>query len=170
MQQFNTYHIDPFWDDSFKRLDYFYEPFNDQKSVDKWLQMGFSPKICGEMCDMRKPQPTWNTQIISYFKNLGWQDIGTSYYRMSPGTVMPEHSDLFTRYVNLFNLHGKEYNIWRAVVLLEDWKPGHYLDCMGTPFVSWRAGDVVSWSYDTPHSAANVGLVDRYTLQVTGHV
>jgi hypothetical protein len=24
--------------------------------------------------------------------------------------------------------------------------------------------------YDTPHMAANIGLADRYTLQITGHL
>jgi len=53
--------------------------------------------------------------------------------------------------------------------LLETLQPGHYLDCMGRAFVDWRAGDVVEWTYDTPHTAANIGMTPRYTLQVTGH-
>jgi hypothetical protein len=32
------------------------------------------------------------------------------------------------------------------------------------------AGDVVVWPYDTPHMAANMGLIPRYTLQITGHI
>ena len=65
---------------------------------------------------------------------------------------------------------GKEHTIRRALVLLEDWKSGHYLEAMGEPVVGWRAGQVVEWTYDTPHSAANVGFADRYTLQITGHI
>ena len=41
-------------------------------------------------------------------------------------------------------------------------------ECMGEPVVGWRAGQVVEWQYDTPHMAANIGLEDRYTLQITG--
>jgi hypothetical protein len=54
--------------------------------------------------------------------------------------------------------------------MLEDWQLGHYLDCNGKAFVHWQAGDVVEWTFDTPHSAANIGMTDRYTLQVTGWI
>jgi len=56
------------------------------------------------------------------------------------------------------------------LVLLEDWKSGHYLEAMNKPVVNWHAGQVVEWTYDTPHMAANIGLEPRYTLQITGHL
>ena len=167
---YSTYHIDRFWDDEFKTLDYHHEPFNDPESVNRWVSLGFGPKICGAMCDMKKPQPSWNHRFVEIFEARGWKDIGTSYYRMTAGTVMPEHSDRYVAYVRRFNLEGQEHKIRRALVLLEDWKQGHYLDCMGDPFVKWRAGDVVEWTFDTPHTAANIGTADRYTLQITGHL
>jgi hypothetical protein len=101
---------------------------------------------------------------------MGWKDIGLAFYRMPTGTVMPVHSDLYKRYIELFDLAGKEQSIRRALVLMEDWKPGHYLEVNGTPYVNWQAGTTVEWQYDTPHSAANIGLQDRYTLQITGHI
>ena len=167
---FRHYHIDKFWDDEFKQLEYFNEPFNDPNSVTHWKGLGFGSKICGDMCDMRNPQPSWNHKFVEYFTALGWQDIGTSYYRMGPGTVMPEHRDLYKAYIQRFNLHDRPHTIRRALILLEDWKPGHYLDCMKTAFVHWQAGDVVEWTYDTPHTAANIGFENRYTLQITGHL
>ena len=92
-----------------------------------------------------------------------------SYYRMDSGTVMPVHSDLYSRYIEIFNLQGQEHTIYRALVLLEDWKSGHYLELSGTPVVNWVAGTVAEWQYDAPHMAANIGLESRYTLQITGH-
>ena len=83
---------------------------------------------------------------------------------------MPVHSDLYKRYIEVFDLQGKETSIRRALVLLEDWKPGHYLEVDGHAYVNWRAGDTAEWVYDTPHMAANIGLEDRYTLQITGHL
>jgi hypothetical protein len=56
------------------------------------------------------------------------------------------------------------------LVLLEDWKPGHYFEVAGTPYVNWHSGDIVEWVYNVPHAAANIGLEDRYTLQITGHL
>ena len=83
---------------------------------------------------------------------------------------MPVHKDLYKRYIEIFNLQGQEKCIRRALVLLEDWKSGHYLEVDNVPIVKWRAGDVAEWIYDTPHMAANIGLEDRYTLQITGHL
>jgi len=115
-------------------------------------------------------QPSWNEHFLKIFSDQGWKDIGTSYYRMDTGVVLPTHSDLYVKYVELFNLKGKEHTIHRAVVFLEDWAPGHIAEYMGEPFTQWSAGDTVHWTYDTPHMAANLGLIPRYTLQITGHV
>lgn len=163
------YNLEVFWDDEFKKLNYIQEPFNDPESVNQWLNQGYQSKVVGAMCDMRQQQPSWNHKFVEHFELLGWKDIGTSYYRMSTGTVMPVHSDLYKKYIERFNLQGQEETVCRALVLLEDWKPGHYLEVLGIPYVGWKAGQVVEWTYDTPHMAANIGLEDRYTLQITGH-
>ena len=164
------YNLEVFWDDEFKRLDYINEPFNDPISVNQWISQGYQSKITGDLCDMRHQLPTWNYKFIEHFEKQGWKDIGLAYYRMPTGTVMPTHSDLYKRYIEIFNLQGQEHTICRALVLLEDWKSGHYLEVMNQPVVGWSAGTVVEWTYDTPHMAANIGLEDRYTLQITGHV
>ena len=119
---------------------------------------------------MRQPQPSWNRGFIDFFADQGWKDIGTSYYRMTTGTVLPVHQDLYVRYVKLFNLQGKEQDIRRAIVFLEDWQSGHYFELDGKPLLEWQAGNVIQWEYDAPHMAANFGLLPRYTLQITGHI
>jgi hypothetical protein len=164
------YHIERFWDDEFKTLNYIQEPFNDPKSVNLWISQGYQSKITGDLCDMRHRLPLWANKFVEIYEHQGWKDIGIAFYRMRTGTVMPVHGDLYKRYIELFNLQGKETSIRRAVVLLEDWMPGHYLEADGKPYVNWRAGDTVEWEFDAPHSAANIGLEDRYTLQITGHV
>jgi hypothetical protein len=164
------YKIPVFWDDEFKKLNYVNEEFNDPVSIQKWKAMGYAEKFTGEMCDMRSSQPPWNDQFVNVFKEVGWKDIGTSYYRMTTGTVLPTHSDLYVRYVDLYNLHGKEHTIRRAIVFLEDWMPGHYSEIAGIGMSYWSAGTVVEWGYDTPHAAANIGIEPRYTLQITGHI
>jgi hypothetical protein len=170
---YSKFQTTPIWksnEDSFKNLDYINEDFNDTASVEQWLAQGYSNKFTGDMCDMRSVQPHWNYRIIRMFEKYGWKDIGTSYYRMRTGTVLPTHSDLYTKYVTLFNLQGKEHRIRRAIIFLEDWKPGHYSEIAGQGIINWHAGDVIEWAYDTPHAAANIGLEDRYTLQITGWV
>lgn len=162
------YHIPKFWNDEFKQLDYVNEHFNDVESTQRWLAQGYANRFTGDMCDMRSAQPAWNQQFVNIYEQMGWKDIGTSYYRMNTGTTLPVHSDLYLRYVELFKLQGQEQRIRRAIVFLEDWKPGHYSEYDGTAKINWLAGDVVEWGYDAPHMAANMGLDPRYTLQITG--
>jgi len=162
-------HMPQFWDDEFKDLEYVDESFNDNANVTRWLEQGYANKFTGAMCDMRRPQPSWNHLFVKTFEAQGWQDVSTSYYRMSTGTILPTHQDLYLRYIDVFKLHGQEQRIRRAVVFLEDWQPGHYAEYLDRPYTSWRAGDIVEWTYDTPHMAANMGPTPRYTLQITGH-
>jgi len=162
--------IDPFWDRQYTVLEYTNESFNNPQDVDWWLAAGYPNKFTGDMCDMRHPQPSWNDEIINHFAGLGWKDIGTNYYRMTTGTVLPEHVDTYERYIELFDLKGKEDTIRRAVLFLEDWQSGHYLEVNSQPILEWQAGNFVVWFKDTPHMAANIGLTPRYTLQITGHI
>ena len=164
------FNIEPFWGDAYLHLDYAKEPFNNTSDTNKWLELGFADNFVGAMCDMRKPQPVWNTAIIAKFEALGWQDICTSYYRMDPGTILPLHRDTYKRYIKLFNLQMYQNHIHRAIVFLEDWQSGHYLEVADQPITKWSAGDVVEWEYDIPHLAANMGTTPRYTLQITGHL
>ena len=137
--------IDPFWDDEYLHLNYEEEEFNNTSDTERWLKMGYRCQFTGAMCDMRKPQPSWNN-------------------------TLPTHQDTYKRYVELFNLQGKEYTIRRAIVFLEDWASGHYLELKGQPVTGWKKGFTPVWAYDAPHMAANIGATPRYTLQITGHV
>jgi hypothetical protein len=61
-------------------------------------------------------------------------------------------------------------NVRRVLVLLEDWKSGHYLEVDQIGIINWSAGDYVIWNYDCQHAASNIGIEDRYTLQITGEL
>ena len=168
--QIRQYQLHPFWDNSYVDLEYVNEEFNDALQLMVWRGQGYANRFTGDMCDLRYPQPEWNKRFIEIFQGQGWKDIGTSYYRMTTGTVLPSHQDRYVKYISLFGLQGREHNIRRAIVFLEDWQPGHYAEYEDRPFVDWRAGSVIEWTYDTPHMAANLGPTPRYTLQITGHV
>jgi hypothetical protein len=164
------YQLDPFWDDEYKNLDYINESFNDTALRAEWLEKGYADRFTGDMCDMRSLQPSWNQKFIDIFTDQGWKDIGTSYYRMGTGTILPTHGDLYLKYIELFGLNGQEHTLRRAIVFLEDWQSGHYFESIGQPYTNWKAGLVVEWNYNTPHMAANLGTTPRYTLQITGHI
>lgn len=165
------FNIDPFWGDAYKHLDYAKEPFNNPNDTSRWLDLGFADNFVGSMCDMRKVQPVWTNAILARFEVLlGWKDVCASYYRMDPGTILPKHQDTYKRYIEIFELENTFQSVHRAIVFLEDWSSGHYLEVADEPITKWSAGDVVTWWHDTPHLAANMGTTPRYTLQITGHV
>ena len=135
-QSIHKYQLYPFWDNEYTALNYIQETFNDSALVVTWQQQGYMPKFTGDMCDMRGPQPTWNQRFIDIFEGQGWKDIGTSYYRMNTGTVLPTHGDLYLKYIEVFDLKGREHTIRRAIVFLEDWQPGHYAEYQDQAYVN----------------------------------
>ena len=166
-------HIEPFWSkQSITSLDYERTgPSADQNFI-KWKRQGYiddAKHLSGELCDMQKPQPIWNTSLIDWFeKTYNVKDVGTAYFRMPVDTMLPVHSDSYMKYKNLFKC--KTSDILRIIIFPIDWSSGHYFELDGTPIVSWHAGDYFLWQGNTPHMAANIGIKYRYSIQLTGHI
>lgn len=156
--------LDNIIDNSFLDLNYIKEPFNDTKTLEEWKNIYGYIFDTGEMADFRQNQPKWTNDIKNY---LDLKLPASSYYRMTPGKILPYHKDTFNRYINHYNIVDPKM-IHRAVIFLEDWKPGHIFEIDGYPITKYRAGTYVLWKYDTPHMAANIGFHNRYTLQLTG--
>jgi hypothetical protein len=158
-------HVDPWWDNSFKDLDYERAEFPHTTLKEKWINEGYDRFILnGGVYSSKKPLP----EYASRFKELfDWDNIGITFFEMFSMEALPLHSDTYPVYIKMNNIQDTS-KIWRAIVLLEDWKSGHYLEVGGTAFVNWQAGDWVAWNWDTPHYAANIGLEPRYTVQITG--
>lgn len=149
----------------FKDLQFRNEPFNDATAVDKWRRLGYTQsRFTGDLYDMRSPAPNWITKI---WEHLPWQNFSWSLYRMTPGCVLPNHNDTYEKFCEIHAISDRD-SICRAVIFLEDWQSGHYLEVSGHPLTSWRAGQGVIWQSDVEHLAANMGQTDRFTLQITG--
>lgn len=163
----NKGYITPTWDCSFKKLNYINRPFNDNKTLFNWKKLGHEYKnYTGEMIDVQnKDLPNWCLSLSTSFNLI---NPGVILYKMSPGCILPNHSDTFKKYRKIHNLNSENTNIWRIVVFLEDWQSGHYFEIDNTPITNWKAGDYVKWKYNVPHIAANIGSVNRFTLQITG--
>lgn len=155
------------WWSGHEQIPYSNEPFNDPKSLEWWRSLGYTQtKFTGDMYDMRSDEPDWMNRFREY---LPWNHFSWSIYRMTPGCALPKHSDLYVRFRKLHDIEDAS-KIRRAVVFLDDWQSGHYFDIDDSPILQWKAGEGVIWENDVPHSAANVGVTDRYTLQITGVV
>jgi len=89
----------------------------------------------------------------------------TSMIKQNPGMVIPEHTDTYYKFKKD---HGVEDDIVRWCVFLQDWQPGHYFDLDGVPLLNWKKGDYVELREGVRHRGANVGLLPKYTAQITG--
>ncbi len=156
----------PFWDSLYKEFPYVKQPLMESE-IQEWQSRGYIDfdRFSGSMYDNRNPMPPW---ISGFEKRFGLKNQTYLFYRMNTLEIMPEHRDHYQTYIRLFN--PKVENIYRVLVFLEDWKPGHYFEINGRGFIDWQAGDYVKWRNFLPHAAANIGIEPRYTLQITGEL
>jgi len=160
------YHPLPWKNNEHRDLLYRNEPFNDPASVAERNLKGYrNIQFTGDMYDMQRPWPQW-LDISCWEEALSWQQLSWSFYKMHTGTILPDHVDTFKRFKTLHPDYPG--TIHRAIVFLEDWKPGHVLTLGDDQIEQWQAGSFVFWKHDVKHLAANIGLDPRYTLQLTG--
>lgn len=163
-------HISKFWDNSFKDFNYVRQPITKEES-DTWIAMGYDyvKSFTGSMYDNRNPMPNWVENFTNLLRNdttkMPYKNMTFTFYRMDTLEIMPVHSDHYRTYIKLHN--AKPENVRRILVMLEGWKPGHYLEIDGVGITSWIAGDYFIWENDVPHAASNIGVDPRYTLQIT---
>jgi len=157
-------HITPWWDDSFKHLNYVYYPLKNIHDEERWRREGYDRiTLNGGLYNMNQPMPDYAQKFFSMFD---WDNVGIAFYRMNTLEALPLHTDSYATYTRMFDL--KPEQVWRCIVFLEDWKSGHYFEIAGSAHMNWHAGDYVLWNNDVPHYAGNFGLESRYTMQITG--
>jgi hypothetical protein len=155
--------ISKLWNDDFKDFNYVRQPITGEEA-DAWREQGYThTTTTGKMYDSKNPMPEWVEKVASL---LNLRNPGFVFYRMDTLDIMPTHVDHFNTYCRVFNQERK--NVRRAIVFLEDWKPGHYFEVEGIGVVNYKAGEYVLWDADAPHAASNIGVDPRYTLQITG--
>lgn len=163
-------HVEPWWDDSFKDLQYQYFPIKNTHDEDRWRAEGYQHvTLNGAIVTMKSlllDMPSYAEPFLTLFD---WQHVTLAFYRQKTLDLFPLHSDNYVSYRKIFGVDDPD-KIWRCVVFLEDWKSGHYFEVDGVSRLNWRRGDYCRWRNDTPHFAANIGVEPRYTLQITGHV
>ena len=156
-------HVTPVWNDDYKNYTYVRQPLT-KKELTEWRQQGYThDSFTGMVYNSRNPMPDW-AQYVS--DEIGLQNCGYVIYKMQTDDIMPVHVDHFRRYCEVFNVERKQ--VWRAIVFLEDWQSGHYFEIDSTAVCNYKKGDYVLWRADVPHAASNIGINDRYTLQITG--
>lgn len=92
------------------------------------------------------------------------QQIQSRVHVQFPGQVWNLHIDKLEKW------HEDEpHKVYRFMVMLNDWEPGHFIQYGNFVHTHYRAGEIYSFDwYNTPHCTANAGHGPRCTLLVTG--
>lgn len=106
--------------------------------------------------------PLWVHELSTQVPQDFTQSV-VSVINIPPGQTIPYHIDKHY-------LLQKEYGTgetWRYLIMLEDWKRGHYFEIEDEPYVKWQAGDWVKIPRSAWHLAGNMGTEPFYSAQVT---
>ena len=106
-----------------------------------------------------------NAEIKEFAASL-FPRCSISVMRQPPGQTLPSHEDTFYRFANTHNIDP--YDCVRVNIFLEDWRSGHYFEINDTPVVPWKAGEAVVIYRNEPHLSGNMGMTEKYTMQITG--
>lgn len=136
------------------------------RSYDISRQYGYTKhntKVWETTTQQPKLEMDWEKHIAS---QLPLQFPSTRPTLQTPGNVMPWHQDKFI-YFRRLHTDQSEY-IVRFIVFMKDWDIGHFLQAGNSVISHWKAGDVILWHPHRLHLSANVGISDKWTLNVTG--
>jgi len=104
-------------------------------------------------------------------KQLGIEVITISSILQPPGNVITLHRDTFYQISKKFPNDTRTKV--RANIYLQDWEIGHlihYKDLNDNWQINthWLSGEGFLWDSDILHIGANIGVVNKYTLQISG--
>jgi len=160
-------HIKPYWNiNDFIGLRYNRSTI-DETFLKEYISKGHSDdQICIYNFFENDDMPASALEIKNHFNHLNPISVAVNYF--VPGTYLPKHSDLYKRWMEVFNVNDID-RIERIIVMLQDHKPGQFTEIGDKIINSWSAGDWFSWVGNTPHAVYNFSLYDRYALQITGY-
>ena len=158
------------WGDKHKTLNYKFEDLNTGVTVPKEWNVGNSRKIFQnlEIGIHRFDHPyEWMNCVTQEIEKLSLTSVFYCVHCLTPGNFLPRHSDTFEYYAKANNVVDIN-RIVRIIIFLDDAEPGQFLHVDNEYYTDYKKGDVAYWTGGTPHLAANLSTVNRYTMQITG--
>jgi len=163
----NSGHIDPWWDpEQIKNLKFKLDFHKDSDLVQKYLNAGHSKDHIAIWNYFEpNPMPGDISIFYNYFPEL--KKIAVAINKLTPGTYLPFHKDLYERYCTIHQVKNIK-KIKRIIVMIEDALDGQIFQVGNQTMTNWLAGDWISWQGDQAHATYNLALQDRYAWQITG--
>ncbi len=159
------------------KLDFDFSLFLENKHEQSWSTLSYhqeqeKTKLPASFSDHNTliNQVSWNKDKLDYDSLgalLGMRVERVATIKQQPGQCLPWHNDHFYQIVKN-NPTVDKSRIVRANIFLEDWKIGHILQIEQNVISHWKKGNGYMWSAGVYHLSGNLGLEDKYTLQVSG--
>jgi hypothetical protein len=126
----------------------------------KYIDAGFTDKNTQYYQSFDLP-----TEFHDFAKTI-FTEYSLSVIKQMPGQTIPEHFDTFYQFSQKNNCSKEQ--VCRLNFFLEEWKSGHYFELLGEPFTKWRKMNFKVIRYGQLHLSGNMGLLPKYTMQITG--
>ena len=132
--------------------------FEDQNS--QYIKWGFLPENTSysQTFDI-------GPDILSFAETL-FPRYSVSVIKQYPGNTIPSHLDTYYTFCKKNNVNSDD--VIRVNIFLENWKTGHYFEINENPVLQWKRGDAIIITTNEYHLSGNMGIVPKYTMQVTG--
>jgi hypothetical protein len=157
--------IKPFWTNEYTNFNYVKTYFKDEEQLTKWTSCGHIRDSISIEIFQIKTDSVFLKPIKDFFPSL--KNLEICFHKLTPGHYLPMHNDKYGYYSKFHNVRDIN-QIQRYIIFLENSQPGHLLIIKNKIISKWKSGDIVGWRGDTPHSALNFGVTNRFTLQITG--
>ena len=158
-------------------LDFDYSIFLNENHEEEWSVLPYYKRIESDpLPDTYHQNNTlinqifWNEDQVNFKElgsALGMEIFTVATIKQMPGNILPWHSDKFYK-IKQDHPDVDAEKIVRANVFMEDWKIGHILQIEQNVISDWKKGSGYVWSSGVYHLSGNLGLEDKYTLQVSG--
>ena len=154
------------WHNEYQYLPYQYFPV-DSAQLDTYVKQGyesvksFTAETYTDQDNM--PQCAKNMERV-----FGLYDQRYEFFRARPLDIAPPYHINVNHFCQVYNID--KHDVWHSVVMLDNWKPGQYIEINGKPFCQWKAGDWFKWK-NTPLATfayANVCQYNFYLIKITG--
>lgn len=155
------------WDDAYKGLDYKFIPtYQINPAFDIYHHEEYKTFIGNDAYFLPDPMPKFVSEILNLEPFNNYDIVSPGFHRIRPGMGLPLHIDGYDTFSKIHNIKNTN-DIIRHIIFLEDAKRGHIIQVGDKVFGSWNAGNYISWRGHIEHAAFNLGIEDRYTLQIT---
>ena len=160
-----NFHVAPWWDmQEYRDLEYVKTYHKDLELNQRYQDHGHLESamiIYNRFETMGLPASA--EYIRGHFSDF--TNVTMSAMLLLPGNYLPLHWDLYQAYQRVFDVGSRR--IYRAMIMLEDSRPGQIFQLGSETWGQWSAGQVFGWYDQEHHATYNFSFYNRYAMQIT---